>query len=94
MNYDAGGNLTNDTYMGQGARTYDAENHMKQAWGNNQWQTYVYDGDAGCGIKRIVNGAKRRGKFTDSAVSSSRSTRRSLHLHRRKKSTAIAMVNC
>lgn len=57
MSYDAAGNLTNDTYTGQGARTYDAENHMKQAWGNNQWQTYVYDGE-GARIKRVVNGTE------------------------------------
>ena len=57
MSYDAAGNLTNDTYTGQGARTYDAENHMKQAWGNNQWQTYVYDGE-GKRIKRVVNGTE------------------------------------
>ncbi|HEY3103129.1 MAG TPA: RHS repeat-associated core domain-containing protein [Pyrinomonadaceae bacterium] len=57
MSYDAAGNLTNDTYMGEGARTYDAENRMKQAWANNQWQTYSYDGD-GRRIKRNVNGAE------------------------------------
>ena len=45
MSYDAAGNLTNDTYSGQGQRTYDAENRMKQAWANGQWQTYTYDGD-------------------------------------------------
>jgi RHS repeat-associated protein len=55
MTYDQAGNLTNDTYTGQGARTYDAENRMKQAWASGQWQTYAYDGD-GRRIKRIVNG--------------------------------------
>src|SRR5437763_5069809 len=30
---------------------------MKQAWSNNQWQTYSYDGD-GRRIKRIVNGTE------------------------------------
>ncbi|HEV8589215.1 MAG TPA: discoidin domain-containing protein, partial [Pyrinomonadaceae bacterium] len=57
MSYDAAGNLTNDTYMGEGTRTYDAENRMKQAWANNQWQSYSYDGD-GRRIKRNVNGAE------------------------------------
>jgi len=55
MGYDAVGNLTNDTYTGQGQRIYDAENRMKQAWANNQWQTYSYDGD-GRRVKRLVNG--------------------------------------
>lgn len=57
MGYDAAGNLTNDTYSGQGQRTFDAENRMKQAWANGQWQTYTYDGD-GKRIKRSVNGAE------------------------------------
>jgi RHS repeat-associated protein len=57
MTYDAAGNLTNDTYTGQGQRTYDAENRMKQAWANNQWQTYSYDGD-GRRVKRLVNGTE------------------------------------
>jgi RHS repeat-associated protein len=57
MSYDAAGNLTTDTYTGEGNRTYDAENRMKQAWANNQWQTYSYDGD-GRRIKRIVNGTE------------------------------------
>jgi len=56
MDYDAAGNLTNDTYTGAGNRTYDAENKMTSAWGgNNQAQTYKYDG-AGQRIKRTVNG--------------------------------------
>jgi len=55
MTYDPGGNLSNDTYSGQGQRTYDAENRMTQAWSNGQWQTYIYDGD-GKRVKRIVNG--------------------------------------
>jgi hypothetical protein len=42
--YDETGNQTNDNYTGQGSRTYDANNRMRQAWANNQWQTYVYDG--------------------------------------------------
>jgi RHS repeat-associated protein len=55
--YDNVGNQTNDNYTGQGARTYDAENRMKQAWANNQWQNYTYDAD-GRRIKRNVNGAE------------------------------------
>ncbi|HYR77922.1 MAG TPA: DUF2341 domain-containing protein [Pyrinomonadaceae bacterium] len=57
MSYDSAGNLTNDTFTGEGIRTYDAENRMKQAWANNQWQTYTYDGD-GRRVKRIVNGTE------------------------------------
>jgi RHS repeat-associated protein len=57
MTYDSAGNLTNDNYTGQGQRTYDAENRMKQAWANNQWQTYSYDGD-GRRVKRLVNGVE------------------------------------
>ncbi len=57
MSYDQAGNLTNDTYSGEGARTYDAENRMKQAWANGQWQTYGYDGD-GHRVKRNVNGTE------------------------------------
>jgi RHS repeat-associated protein len=55
MSYDAAGNLTYDNYSGEGTRTYDAENRMKQAWANNQWQTYTYDAD-GQRVKRLVNG--------------------------------------
>jgi RHS repeat-associated protein len=54
MSYDAAGNLTNDTYSGQGQRTYDAENRMTQAWANSQWQTYTYDGN-GARVRRNVN---------------------------------------
>ena len=57
MSYDAAGNVLNDTYTGQGQRTYDAENRMKQAWANGQWQTYSYDGD-GRRVKRNVNGVE------------------------------------
>lgn len=57
--YDNAGNQTNDNYTGQGQRTYDAENRLKQAQGspNNQWQTYTYDAD-GRRIKRNVNGVE------------------------------------
>ena len=57
IQYDAAGNQTFDSYTGQGARTYDAENHMKQAWANGQWQTYTYDA-AGRRIKRNANGVE------------------------------------
>ncbi len=57
MSYDSAGNLNGDTFTGEGTRTYDAENRMKQAWANGQWQTYTYDGD-GCRVKRNVNGAE------------------------------------
>ncbi len=55
--YDAAGNQTNDDYTGQGSRSYDGENHLKQAWANGQWQTYTYDAD-GRRIKRNVNGVE------------------------------------
>ncbi len=56
MSYDNAGNLTNDTYTGQGQRIYDAENRMTQAQGggNSSWQYYSYDGD-GRRVKRNVN---------------------------------------
>jgi YD repeat-containing protein len=57
MTYDQAGNLTNDTYTGEGTRSYDAKNRMKQARANGQWQTYFYDGD-GRRIKRNVNGTE------------------------------------
>jgi RHS repeat-associated protein len=58
MTYDSAGNLTFDNSDGiGGTRTYDAENRMKQAWANSQWQTYTYDGD-GKRVKRIINGTE------------------------------------
>jgi YD repeat-containing protein len=55
MTYDAAGNLKNDTYTGAGTRTYDAENKITSARGNNnQDQLYSYDG-SGQRIKRTVN---------------------------------------
>ncbi len=58
MSYDAAGNLTNDTYTGAGARTYDAENKITSAWGgNNQAQLYGYDAN-GQRIKRTVDGVQ------------------------------------
>ena len=55
MNYDAAGNLTEDTYTGRGQRRYDAWNRMTQAWANGQRQTYTYDGN-GRRVRRNVNG--------------------------------------
>jgi RHS repeat-associated protein len=52
--YDAVGNLVTDTYTGEGAREYDAENRISRAWANNQWQIYAYDSD-GKRVKRVVN---------------------------------------
>jgi len=57
MSYDSAGNLTNDTYSGQGQRNYDAENRMTQAWANGQWQTYTYDA-SGQRVRRNVNGVE------------------------------------
>lgn len=54
MTYDFAGNLTNDTYSGQGQRNYDAENRMTKAWANSQWQIYTYDG-RGRRVRRSVN---------------------------------------
>ncbi len=56
MTYDAAGNLITDTYSGDGAREYDAENRMTRAWGgNNQWQEYAYNAD-GKRVRRKVDG--------------------------------------
>jgi YD repeat-containing protein len=58
MQYDAAGNLTNDTYTGAGNRTYDGENKITSAWGgNNQAQLYAYDA-SGQRIKRTVDGVE------------------------------------
>ncbi len=61
MNYDAVGNLINDTYSSQtsggtGQRNYDAENRMtgaQDAYGN--WSYYTYNAD-GQRVRRRVNG--------------------------------------
>lgn len=46
MSYDNAGNLTNDTYTGAGARTYDAENRMLTAVDNTgQTSRYTYDAE-------------------------------------------------
>ncbi|HEV7747251.1 MAG TPA: DUF4214 domain-containing protein [Pyrinomonadaceae bacterium] len=52
IQYDNAGNQVYDSYTGQGARTYDAENRMTA---NSQVQTYTYDA-GGRRIKRNVNG--------------------------------------
>jgi RHS repeat-associated protein len=58
MNYDAAGNLTNDTYTGAGFRTYDAENRIVSAWGgNNQAQYYTYNA-AGQRVRRKIDGVE------------------------------------
>ena len=58
MQFDAAGNLTNDTYTGTGVRKYDAENKMTYAMGQTaQAQTYAYDG-SGQRVKRVVNGVE------------------------------------
>lgn len=56
MQYDAAGNLTNDTYSGAGSRTYDAENRMVTATNNSSQQsTYTYDAD-GKRVRRMSYG--------------------------------------
>ena len=57
MSYDFAGNLTTDSYSGNGNRTYDAENRMTSAQGINQgaWQYYTYNAD-GQRVRRKVNG--------------------------------------
>src|SRR5260370_9154585 len=57
MSYDRAGNLTNDTYTGQGQRTYDAANRMTQAWSSGQWQGYTYDGN-GQRVRRNAYGTE------------------------------------
>ena len=56
MDYDAAGNVINDTYSGAGSRAYDGENRMTSGWGgNSQSQLYSYDG-RGQRITRTVDG--------------------------------------
>lgn len=57
MRYDEAGNLSKDSYTGQGQRTYDAANRMRQAWANGQWQEYTYSGD-GQRVRRKVDGVE------------------------------------
>jgi RHS repeat-associated protein len=50
MTYDEAGNLIHDSYTGQGARAYDAENRMTSAaLGSNSTASYTYD----AGGKRV-----------------------------------------
>jgi RHS repeat-associated protein len=54
MQYDANGNLINDTYTSYGARTFDGENRMLTAWDSSgQQSVYTYDGD-GRRVRRKV----------------------------------------
>jgi len=46
MQYDAAGNLTNDTYSGAGTRNYDAEGRITSATNSaSQQSVYTYDAD-------------------------------------------------
>jgi RHS repeat-associated protein len=54
MQYDAAGNLLNDTYTSYGSRTYDTENRMLTAWDSSgQQSSYTYDFD-GRRVRRKV----------------------------------------
>jgi RHS repeat-associated protein len=56
MQYDANGNLTNDSYTGAGTRTYDAENRIVSAADSSGGQsTYAYNGE-GQRVKRQTGG--------------------------------------
>ncbi len=56
MNYDAAGNLINDTYTGYGSRTYDAENRMASSYDvGNAVSRYSYDAD-GHRVRRSTGG--------------------------------------
>lgn len=58
MNCDAAGNLTHDTYTGNGARVYDAEGRIVQATDNGgQTARYVYSPD-GERMRRWINGVE------------------------------------
>jgi RHS repeat-associated protein len=54
MQYDAAGNLTNDTYTGSGSRLYDAENRMVAADGMSGRSRYAYDA-YGQRVRRSTN---------------------------------------
>lgn len=55
MTYDNAGNLTNDTYSGQGQRTYDGENRITAAQDNfSAWSYYTYDA-GGNRVRRKIN---------------------------------------
>lgn len=58
MRYDPAGNLTKDSYTGQGERTYDAENHLTSAVSTGSGSaSYKYDGD-GKRVRRNVDGVE------------------------------------
>jgi RHS repeat-associated protein len=59
MNYDANGNLYNDTYTGYGTRNFDAENRVTSAQDvYGQTSTYTYDADGHRTRKRIAGGTE------------------------------------
>lgn len=56
MQYDAAGNLVNDTYTSYGSRTFDGENRMLTAWDSSGGQSiYTYDGN-GRRVRRQSSG--------------------------------------
>jgi RHS repeat-associated protein len=55
VDYDAAGNQTKDQASASSARTYDAENRMISAPGDDGASTYTYDGD-GHRVRRYVGG--------------------------------------
>lgn len=58
MDYDAAGNLINDTYTGYGSRTYDAENRMATSYDiGNAISRYSYDAD-GHRVRRTTGGVE------------------------------------
>ena len=60
INYDANGNLYNDTYTGYGTRTFDAENRVTSAqdvYGQNS--TYAYDADGHRTRRRVASGTEQ-----------------------------------
>jgi len=60
MNYDANGNLYNDTYTGYGTRNFDAENRVTSAQdAYGQTSTYAYDADGRRVRKRIAGGTEQ-----------------------------------
>jgi RHS repeat-associated protein len=59
MQYDAAGNLTNDTHTGYGTRSYDAENRMTSAQDvYGQTSTYTYDAGGRRTRRRIAGGGE------------------------------------
>lgn len=59
MQYDPAGNLTNDTYTGQGTRSFDAEGRMTSAQdAYGQTSVYVYDADGRRTRRKVADGAE------------------------------------